>query len=129
MPRSGVSLTVHGEGLRYLVVPLEDDVLLDELDIVIEREPASCHVQVELSGDTARADSFQLLDADGGFLALEIVRGSSKVASTHAELVEGRSLVVRVFEGEYELVLYKDHKRVESQWVTIVPGEVVTLRP
>jgi hypothetical protein len=84
---------------------------------------------VELSGEASSADSFELLDSEGENATLAVVRGGSTVSTTHADIVDGRSLVLRVLAGEYELVLHKGGERVSSQWVSIVPGDVVTLRP
>ena len=129
VPRTGARLIVHGGGMRYQTVTLDEEQSIDDLQIVVERELVSCHVQVELAGDVQRANSFELVDAEGRSTNLAIVRAGSKVSTTRANLTEGRSMVLRVPEGEYELVLYLGDERVESEWVSVVPGDVVVLRP
>jgi hypothetical protein len=129
VPIEDVRLGVHGEGLVYRSIDLKNRVDIEDLEILVEREAATCHVQVELSGEASSADSFELLDSEGENATLAVVRGGSTVSTTHADIVDGRSLVLRVLAGEYELVLHKGGERVSSQWVSIVPGDVVTLRP
>lgn len=88
-----------------------------------------CHVQVELSGRTDRADEFAVLDGNGERMPLSVIRGENDVTGPTVQLVDGRSPAVAVGEDAATLVLYSQDREIERQPLTLSPNALTVLRP
>jgi RNA polymerase sigma-70 factor (ECF subfamily) len=126
VPPGELFLNVSKNGIKSRHLPVEE-LESEGLVIRVEDQAARCHIQVSLVGDASRADSFALLDGEGEPAQLALRRAGQQIATTSMPLTDGRSPVLGVLEGTYELVLYADGEEIEREWVTVVPGEVVTL--
>ena len=97
---------------------------IESLEIFVDRR---AHVQVELD-DPAAADEFALVDAEGSEVELSTFRGNGRHDGPRAPIREGRSDVVAGTDRAQSLVLYKGGLEVTRLAVTLVPGEVKSVR-
>jgi RNA polymerase sigma-70 factor (ECF subfamily) len=129
--REGIFLTVYGDPIlsTFFDFPEKDastSKTFDNVEIDVVRR---CHVQVELTDRTWRADSFAVLDAAGTRLNLSIIRGENDESNTVMPLIEGRSAVIALGEDASTLVLLQGKTEVERHPVALTPGELSVVRP
>lgn len=127
----------------YLLLGGEDVPMLDHLELAsfpdleeIEIElPAPCRLQVFLEQDPDEANVFMLLDDEENFLYFETHFDTYVSLGAIANIVGGRSEVIRADERAAWLVLMRTDERADTPGeevrrvpVRLTPGEVTILR-
>jgi hypothetical protein len=125
IPRKGVELTFGGDAIQPIGHALAADEDVEELEIAVALR---CHVQIELRDRRGRADSFHVLDEDGNELSISRFRGEDEYASSSFPLVDGRSEVFALPEGQRTIVLYHGEQEVERHEVALSAGELNWIR-
>ena len=125
VPRTA-NLLVSAEGYVSLHRELTPDDDTDTLELTLQRERGRAHLQIVLD-DPAFADYAALYDANGDRVHLTLIRGGARSSFLRAHLTEGRSYVLLVDAGQYELVYYRDDEEVERRLETFTPGDHVVL--
>jgi RNA polymerase sigma-70 factor (ECF subfamily) len=127
VPAAGMRLLVSGDGIRTLTLAAEELVEADELVLHVELAEDRCYLVVE-TADASFADRFELHESGGRAVPLEFRRGGHATTTDSSHIVDGRSFVLAVPEGAYELVLFLDDVEVERRPVHLKPGPVNVLR-
>ena len=105
-------------------------LLTEELDLenLLFRVPAACHMRVILDSDPGEADSIAVRDGDDKSLSMTLMAGTTTLGATVFGLQGGRSDLLRTDESACTLVLYKDGAELRRVPITLKPGEVNEIR-
>jgi len=125
VPRDGIRISVTGDDVvpRDFAPGSDDD--LRALELVVN---VRCHLRVELTGETERADSIAVATEEGDPLDLLMISHRSTTALTDVPLVAGRSGVVSASSTARRLYLLRDGEVVEEHRIELLPGDVNELR-
>lgn len=99
---------------------------LEDLEIVVALR---CHVQVDLGDRKDMADSFTVLDKDGGHVEMLEYKGPIVEVDETAPIEKGASPVIAVTEDARTIVLSKGGAEVARLPLALVPGELKVVRP
>jgi hypothetical protein len=122
----GSFLVVTGSDLALAEhVRLDDAADLEKLEIAVE---VSCRFRVLLR-DPLEADAVGRLDLEGRRAPLFVQLENHTVSTPALAIVEGRSGMGRVPEGEHTLVLLQGEVEVRRFQVVFEPGGVQEIRP
>ena len=97
----------------------------ENLELVVT---ACCRFRVVLDGDPEAADALVLEDDEGRRQPLFLRVENHTISTPAAEIVDGRSGVYMVSEGEHTLVLLDGEREVERRRVTFGAGGVRDVR-
>lgn len=123
--RDAIRLDIKGGGLAKAISE-EIDSLAD-LTALELRGALRCRLQVVYAGG-AKPDSLQLRDEHDEPLGFSIKRGWVESGGRHAELVNGRSEIIKTSERARTLVLFRDREEVLRVPLALTPGERNVIR-
>lgn len=127
LPRRHVQLLVGGDDLVWSThAPGSDGFDDGPLEIQVER---LARVRLDFSDLDPRPTTFQLLDAGGNALPIELRSAQGRSSTSHMSLQEGRSAVLAVGESAVTLVLMVGGRELSRRPVMLIAGEVNELAP
>jgi RNA polymerase sigma-70 factor (ECF subfamily) len=125
VPKERIHLRVTGDAVMPFFLRSADLGDPDDLELVVS---VRHHVQVELTGDLAKADSVRLLDENDKAALLRVMRGGGSYTNRVAEIVNGRSQVISVADSAIAVAFYRDGEEVQRLPIRMVFGQVNLVR-
>jgi RNA polymerase sigma-70 factor (ECF subfamily) len=100
------------------------------VEAITVRLPRSCHLQVDLTGSTIEADSFEVRDEKGKALMLSMSNGVTIITGpTSFPLVDGHSEALGASDDAHTLVLQLHGEKVAEIPLHLVPDQLNVVRP
>ena len=119
-------LRIRGDAIVPKPVSLAGVERADDLRIVVSER---CHLKVELLRKDEEIDGFQVQDADGKTLMINVFEGNQRSTAPWFALHDGVSGVVAVDQSARTLVLFRDRKEVRRVPIEPKPGKALVVRP